>query len=95
MPRSAVDLGNRQHLSAAELLERGLRLRPGDAGDDLERAVWSEPKRRNGAEQQQPERDRKRRRQLPVTSRIQPKASGDNMPATAPAEFISALALPA
>ena len=29
MPRSAVELGGRQHLSAAELLERGLRLRPG------------------------------------------------------------------
>ena len=29
MPRSAVEHGRRQHLSAAELLERGLRLRPG------------------------------------------------------------------
>jgi 3-hydroxy-9,10-secoandrosta-1,3,5(10)-triene-9,17-dione monooxygenase len=29
MPRSAVELGRRQHLSAADLLERGLRLRPG------------------------------------------------------------------
>lgn len=29
MPRSAVELGRGQHLSAAELLERGLRLRPG------------------------------------------------------------------
>src|SRR6202041_21638 len=33
--------------------------------------------------------------QLPVRSRIQPKATGDNMPATAPAAFISALELPA
>src|SRR5215469_9223577 len=29
MPRSVVERGRRQHLSAAELLERGLRLQPG------------------------------------------------------------------
>jgi len=29
MPRSAVELGGKQHLSASELLERGLRPRPG------------------------------------------------------------------
>src|SRR3974390_3752772 len=29
MLRSAIEPGRRQHLSAAELLERGLRLRPG------------------------------------------------------------------
>jgi hypothetical protein len=33
--------------------------------------------------------------QLPVRSRIQPNATGDIIPATAPAAFISALALPA
>jgi hypothetical protein len=33
--------------------------------------------------------------QLPVRVRIQPNATGDNIPATAPAAFISALALPA
>jgi hypothetical protein len=32
--------------------------------------------------------------QLPVRSRIQPNATGDRMPATAPAAFVSALALP-
>ena len=68
---------------------------PADIGNGFDRAVWPDPKGHDDGEQQQTAETANGSVQLPVRSRIQAKATGERMPATAPEAFISELEVPA